>query len=279
MITQEIKTNIERQLQHTRKITFLVGAGISAESGIPTFRGKDGFWTDGSRNFTPQEMGTKKMFDLSFNKVWSWYLYRISICNQAKPNLSHIELSNIEKMIPSRFALISQNVDGLHFRQESFIENLYLIHGDLRFMRCSESCSRELYDIPNSLIEKPRDRNTPILFDETQLLVCPSCGAETRPHVLWFDEYYNEYYYHLNKVLRIAKETGLLIVVGTSGATNLPKKIVKNTLARQGIVVEVNPNESMFTEHLKARKNGFYIQGKSSEVLLEMRRFFQKVLD
>lgn len=276
IITPEIKSKIIQQLKGTRKITFLVGAGISAESGIPTFRGKDGFWTDGSRNFTPQEIGTKRMFDINFNEVWRWYLYRISICNQAYPNLGHIELSKIEQLIPNRFSLISQNVDGLHFREECKINNLYLIHGDLTFMRCSEECSRELYKIPNEIVSKKRTRNTPVLFEETEKLKCPKCNSGTRPHVLWFDEYYNEHQYHLHKVLRIAKETGLLIIIGTSGTTNLPKRIVENTLARQGLVIDINPNENLFTEHLNKLKNGYIVKGKSTEVLPELRKLINK---
>ena len=135
-ITPEIQELIINKVKSGKRITFLVGAGISAESDIPTFRGSDGYWTDGSVNYTPTEIGTKRMFDVNFNEVWRWYLYRISICNIANPNNSHIELANIEKLIPNRFSLISQNVDGLHFRPESKIENLFLIHGDLRYMRC-----------------------------------------------------------------------------------------------------------------------------------------------
>ena len=88
-----------------------------------------------------------------------------------------------------------------------------------------------------------------------------------RPHVLWFDEYYNQSHYRLHDVLRIAKETGLLFVIGTSGATNLPRAIVDNTLARQGVVVDINPNANYFSEKLSGKKNGFWIQEQSGVVL------------
>lgn len=276
MINAKLQQIIEKQLKGNRKITFLTGAGISAESGIPTFRGKDGFWTDDSKNYTPQEIGTRKMFEVNCNEVWRWYLYRISICNNAIPNKGHVLLSQIEHQLLDRFSLISQNVDGLHFRPQSKINNLYLIHGDLRFMRCSEECTKELFKIPKEIIAKNRTPKTKLLYQETQLLRCPNCGEVTRPHVLWFDEYYNDKYYYLDKVLRITKSTGLLIVIGTSGATNLPWRIVENTLQRQGIVIDVNPNENEFTEKLERVKNGYIIKEKSSNFLEEFYELIKK---
>lgn len=267
MVSHEIEEIIKSNLEGNRKITFLVGAGLSSDSGIPIFRGKDGFWTNGSKNYTPQEMGTNRMFQVNANEVWRWYLYRLSICNNAKPNKGHILLSKIEKKLSKRFSLVSQNVDGLHFRPESRIKNLFLIHGDLRFMRCSEKCSTELYEIPSELLINRRTRETPITYKEVQLLKCPKCREDSRPHVLWFDEYYNDKYYHLGEVLRIAKNTGLLIVIGTSGATNLPRKIVENTIKRQGVIIDVNPNENEFSALLARWKNGYSIKDTGTNFL------------
>lgn len=267
MLDQQIRDIITKQLEGNRKITFLVGAGLSAASGIPIFRGHGGYWTDGSNNYTPIEMGTKKMFDVNFNEVWRWYLYRAFICNQAKPNKGHVYLSKIEEKLKDEFSLISQNVDGLHFRKESFIERLYLIHGDLRYMRCDEECTKDLHEIPSHLLEVIDSRETPLKQRDIESLICPLCGELSRPHILWFDEYYNDKYYHLSKVLRIAKSTGLLLIIGTSGATNLPRKIMKNTIARQGIVINIDPNENEFTDILDRLKNGYSIQMTSSDIL------------
>jgi len=276
LIPKELCEKIVMALQGNRKISFLVGAGLSAESGIPTFRGEEGFWTSGSKNYTPQEIGTKKMFDVNSNEVWRWFLYRISICRKAKPNQGHILLSKIENLLSNRFELISQNVDGLHFKPESLVKNVSLIHGDLRFMRCGDECSRELFPIPEELLKKERDRNTPITFEETELLKCPKCGTTSRPHVLWFDEYYNEYHYHLHKVMKVAKDTGLLFIIGTSGATTLPQRIVQNTFSRQGTVIDINPNNNLFTKKIKKNKNGFWIQHGSSKVLQELFDLIQR---
>lgn len=258
---------LDEWLEGTRKLTFLVGAGLSAESGIPTFRGQDGFWTVGSRNETPQSMGTKRMFNVNADEVWRWYLYRFSLCSQAQPNDGHKALSRIERLIGDRFALISQNVDGLHFRKESKISSLYLIHGDLRYMRCSEECSKELYPIPDALFKKVRTRDTPLLGEEKDLLICPKCGEYARPHVLWFDEYYDERNYFLDTTQRIAKMTGLMIVVGTSGATTLPQVLVDRTLSRNGLVLDINPNPNQISDKVENKKSGHVLRANSSLAL------------
>jgi len=270
MINQEIQQRIKQTLKRNRKISFLVGAGLSADSGIPTFRDADGFWTIGSKNYTPQEIGTKKFFDHNANEVWKWFLYRISFCRKAKPNNGHKSLVQLELKLKDRFELISQNVDGLHFVAGNSENKTHLIHGDLRYMRCSEECSNELYHIPDSLFSEDRTRDTPLSIDDTQLLKCPKCDEDTRPHVLWFDEFYDEKFYKLETTLRIAKHSGILFVTGTSGATNLPRRIVETTLSRNGIVIDINPNDNYFSDHLKSLKNGFRIKGGSSEILAEI---------
>ena len=264
-MNEEIKNRIREKIEGKRKVTFLVGAGLSAESGIPTFRDKDGYWTKGSENYTPEEMGTLKMFNVNSNQVWNWYFNRIQITHKAQPNKGHIALSEIQKILNQRFALISQNVDGLHFKSGIDEKGLYLIHGDLRFMRCSESCTDNLYPIPDSLLN--RGFKEGLENEEIQMLTCTNCGDIYRPHVLWFDEYYNEKFYKLNTVQRIAKETGLLFIIGTSNATNLPKRIFELALASSSLVVDINPNENLLTQQILDAKNGYWIKGKSGDIL------------
>ena len=90
------------------------GAGISAESGIPTFRGPEGYWTVGSKEYHPQEMATNRLFRQQPWDVWQWYLYRTSVCARAKPNRGHAILVELEQRLQDRFLLITQNVDNLH---------------------------------------------------------------------------------------------------------------------------------------------------------------------
>jgi len=154
MITTALKFKIKDALHTKCKVLFLVGAGISAESGIPTFRGFDGFWTVGSKNYTPQEMGTLEMFQRTPIEVWKWYLYRKKLCAKAAANEGHKALVKFEQLLKDRFALVSQNVDGLHRAAGNSATKTYLIHGDLTYMRCSENCSDDLYELPKELEEK-----------------------------------------------------------------------------------------------------------------------------
>ncbi|MFC2172386.1 NAD-dependent deacetylase, partial [Acidobacteriota bacterium] len=126
-------------------LTVLTGAGISAESGIPTFRGPEGYWTVGSREYHPQEMATYSMFTQDAEAVWNWYLFRMGVCGRARPNPGHDAVVELERAFKDRFILITQNVDGLHLRAGNSPTLTYQIHGNIFSMRCSRECSREIY--------------------------------------------------------------------------------------------------------------------------------------
>lgn len=251
-------------------ISFLVGAGISAESGIPTFRGKDGYWVSGSKNYRAQEVGTKRFFNIASHEVLKFYLYRKSITAFAEPNQSHFMLQAIEELLEDRFALISQNIDGLHKKAGSSGKRTYLIHGDHDFVRCGDDCSSELYPFPPEIELRDREKDR-LTANEIEFLKCPECGGDLRPHVLWFDEYYNEKFYKKDTVLRISKQTGLLFILGTSGETTLPQTLTKNVLAKNGMVVEVNIAESYFSSLLKDKKNGIIVRSESSPFLSDLK--------
>lgn len=253
-----------------RKLTILTGAGLSADSGIPTFRDKDGFWTVGSVNYMPEEMGTYKMFLEKPLEVWKWFLYRNTICQRAKPNIGHFTITKLEQIFDDRFRLITQNVDGLHAKAGTSEERSFLIHGTLERTRCSCECSKQLYAFPSIEYEKGQH----LTDEQIEALRCPQCRAYLRPHVLWFDESYNERYYRLDSSLRVAKETGLLLIVGTSGATTLPQRIVESVLSKQGLVIDINPNEGYFSQKVRKKKNGYALVGGSSDVLPEFLEVF-----
>ncbi len=107
---------IRQHVPPKSRLTVMTGAGISAESGIPTFRGPEGYWTVGSRSYHPQEMATFAMFRRRPDDVWQWYLHRATVCHQAEPNTGHIAIVALETLFGDRFTLITQNVDGLHLR-------------------------------------------------------------------------------------------------------------------------------------------------------------------
>lgn len=263
---EEKLKKILNQFKHLNgNITVLTGAGISSESGIPTFRGKDGYWTVGSKEHHPEEMATVRMFKVSPYEVWQWYLYRKTVCAQVKPNLGHLAIVELEKVFQDRFVLITQNVDGLHLRAGNAPDRTYQIHGNLNFMRCSAECSGVIVSVPKAVPCK--DKTTPLTETEKKLLVCGQCGAISRPHVLWFDECYDEKFFRLHSSLQKAEKTDLLLVIGTSGATNLPMQVGVTVVHRGGAVIDINPEPNPFSQMAISATNGYYCSEKSSEAL------------
>jgi NAD-dependent deacetylase len=257
----------------TGRLTVLTGAGISAESNIPTFRGPEGYWTIGSKEYQPQEMATYQMFAQKPDEVWKWYLYRLGVCKRALPNLGHHALVEMEALFQNRFTLITQNVDNLHVRAGNSLDRTFQIHGNVFFMRCFKECTRNVFPIPEALTDK--EKNDPLTGQDRQLLLCPDCGSRTRPHVLWFDEIYNEHYYQYHSALKVARETELLIVVGTSGATNLPNQVVWEVKQRNGIIMDVNIEKNPFSHAALSSRQGFFIQQPGGQALPDIVQCFK----
>jgi NAD-dependent deacetylase len=267
MLNLELKQKLAELAQTASHITALTGAGVSAESGIPTFRGSEGYWTIGSKVYHPQEMATYAMFCQKPEEVWCWYLYRRGVCRQAKPNPGHLSLVELEEHFGHRFTLITQNVDGLHLRAGNSLERTYQIHGNVDYMRCAQNCSPDIYPIPEHVPGKAKDE--PLTEADRQALRCPRCGSRTRPHVLWFDEYYDEVHYRFQSSLRVADQTDLLIVAGTSGVTNLPNQVAWKVAERRGVIIDVNVQENIFTE-LALANGGYFLQQPSGVGLPEL---------
>lgn len=256
-ILQEVQTKKSRNY-----ITFLTGAGISSASGIPTYRGSDGIWIKGTKYYKPESFGTFEHFSKNADEVWQYTFFRKKMFSEAEPNDSHYLLKEIEDCIPDKFNLITQNIDNLHQRAGS--RKVYEIHGNLREMRCSEECSKDVYEMPNI---PPKNIEEDLTYDEKKLLFCPKCGEDTRPNILWFDEFYNERNFKLDTTLRIAKNSGLLIILGSSGATNLPNALVQQTIKYGGYVIDVNLEDNNFTENFNGKKNFFKFRGDIKEFL------------
>lgn len=163
-------------------VTVLTGAGISAASGIPTFRGPEGYWTVGTREYTQQELATRVMFERTPDEVWAWYLYRLGVCRAADPNPAHDALATLERGLGDRFLLITQNVDGLHRRAGNSPTRTYAVHGEIEWARCSAECTLQRVPLPDAVT--PKRRGEPLTDADRAALRC----ARLRPHVLWFDE-------------------------------------------------------------------------------------------
>ncbi len=250
------------------RITVLTGAGISAESGIPTFRGPEGYWTVGSVHYQPEQISNYAMFLREPGEVWKWFLYRRGVCRAADPNLGHRALAEMEGLLADHYCLITQNVDGLHLRAGSGLQRTLQIHGNLNYMRCCRACREEALLIPDTLPAKARGEE--MTATEWDLLICPHCGSRTRPHVLLFDECYDETHYRFETALRVAAETSLLIVVGTEGATALPNHIVESVLSNGGTIIDVNVRRNRFSESAEASPQGLFIEGAASAVLTQV---------
>ena len=268
MKNTELKNIIEEVFikEKKNKFTFLTGAGISSDSGIPTYRGSDGIWVKGTKFHKPEEFGTFKYFIKNPEEVWQYTLFRKQMLENAKPNESHKILAEIENELKERFQLITQNVDNLHRRAGN--ENIFEVHGNYREVKCSAAC-REIRPMPKEL--KGKELTEEMSQEEIDAVKCPNCGAWMRANVLWFDEFYDEKTNKVESSLRVAKNTGVLFIIGTSGATNLPMQIAKTTIQFGGYVVEINIEDNAFSEYLSTKKNKLVLRGKSIDFLPEIK--------
>lgn len=251
--------------QRKGRVTLLTGAGISAESGIPTFRGKEGYWTVGSTNYHPTEMATRAAYAEMPDEVWRWYLYRRSVCNAADPNEGHHALVRLEEHLGDRFALVTQNVDGLHLRAGQSLARTFQIHGNTDYMRCPGVDGRDVVRIPDEI--GPFAKGDALTDRHRALLRREGDTQLGRPHVLWFDEYYDEELFSANTAVRKAVSSDLIIVVGTMGQTSLPAQIGQ-LAARQGIpLVDVNIDDNPFARLAAQMDEGHVVRGPSSQAL------------
>jgi len=173
-------------------ITVLTGAGISADSGVPTFRGTDGLW----RNFRAEDLATPEAFERDPRLVWEWYNWRRELIASKQPNVAHLALAELERRCRD-FWLITQNVDGLHRNAGS--RKLSEIHGNIWKVRCT-GCG---------VVEENRDVPISILPS------CPHCRSLLRPHIVWFGE--PLFADDLDTCSRVLKHCDVLLIIGTSG--------------------------------------------------------------
>ncbi len=249
-------------LDPERAIVFLTGAGISAESGIPTFRGAGGYWQVGSAVYQPQEIATWSFFSKNPWEVWRWYLYRRGACSAAQPNAAHHALVALEAAQPARFHLITQNIDGLHTLAGSSSARTYEIHGSGHQLRCAAACTPARFPIPAAVSSKAD--KAPLTAAEKALLVCPRCGGLARPHVLWFDESYEEALYRSTTALEAAEQAAVLVTVGTSGATSLPVHAAIVAAQSGAVFIDINPEQNPFQAFAEER-GGVWLAGAASQ--------------
>ncbi len=213
------------------RVLVITGAGVSAESGIPTFRGKDGYW----RNLDPTKLATPEAFARDPNLVWDWYRERRQRIRKAEPNPAHQAIAKLAERA-REFLLVTQNVDDLHRRAEweqKCIprDKIVQIHGDIFVTRCSR-CDWQRY-------EREHEQH-----DDGSLPKCPECGAFMRPGVVWFGEQLD-----LAKIGTVENfvtggDCDLVIVVGTTALFGYIIDWALRARGHTGQLVEVNPEET-----------------------------------
>ena len=213
-------------------ITILTGAGISADSGVPTFRGADGLW----RNFRAEDLATPEAFERDPRLVWEWYNWRREILATKRPNEAHHALVRLEERAKN-FHLITQNVDGLHRLAGS--RNMSELHGDIWKVRCT-SC-RVVTD----------NREVPLAL----LPHCHTCGGLLRPHIVWFGEALDEQV--LANSFQTVESCDVMIIVGTSGLVYPAAMLTPAARANNAFVIEINldptPHSSVVSLSLQGR--------------------------
>ena len=229
-----MKSLVDRLTRETR-ITVLTGAGVSAASGVPTFRGADGLW----KNFRPETLATAEAFGRDPKLVWEWYAWRRSLIAACDPNPAHRVLAEWSLRFPN-FKLITQNVDGLHesafakaAARQAGPSDVIRLHGSIWEVSCWEGCAKS----------PARWRDETLSFAELPPR-CPHCGGMVRPGVVWFGETLES---DVVQQASDATECDVFITVGTSAIVYPAAGFI--TAARQNgaFTVEINPEATAAT--------------------------------
>jgi NAD-dependent deacetylase len=197
-------------------LTVLTGAGISADSGVPTFRGTDGLW----RNYRAEDLATPEAFERDPRLVWEWYNWRREVLATKKPNEAHLALAELEQRLTDKMWLITQNVDGLHRQAGS--HRLSEIHGNIWLVRCT-GCGT---------VTESRQVPIPILP------TCQDCKALLRPHIVWFGESLDPT--DLRRCNDALGSCDLFLVIGTSGVVYPAAGFATMAKEAGATVVEIN---------------------------------------
>lgn len=231
-----------QKIRSAENILFLTGAGISSESGIPTFRGDGGYW----KKFKAEELATPEAFATHPEVVWEWYDYRRNVCFEAKPNPGHLTIANWQSHSKT-VNLITQNVDGLHPRAGS--KNLLEIHGNIFRARCT-SCDEKFLLSAEGMNQKG-------------LKHCPSCESLLRPDIVWFGESYDNRL--LTKAWEQSKQCHVVFVIGTSANVSVPSNLALTAIRNGALGIEINPESTSLTPSMQ-----LHFAGKSGEILPEI---------
>ncbi len=214
--------------REAKNIVVLTGAGVSAASGIPTFRdAQTGLW----EHFSPEELASPDAFIRNPAQVWQWYAWRRELVAQCEPNAAHIALAKMEAHFPNMH-IVTQNVDGLH--QVAGSKNVIELHGNIQRCKCFR-CNR---------LARGWDRTA------EQPPLCETCGSMIRPDVVWFGESLDEQI--LKKAWALSTSADVLLSVGTSSEVYPAAQLPRIALRHNVPVIEINPNPTPLTDRATA---------------------------
>ena len=234
-------TPLVERLTKAKRVTVLTGAGVSAASGVPTFRGADGLWS----NFRVEELATADAFARDPELVWKWYAWRRELVAACRPNRAHEVLARWSYRYPS-FTLITQNVDGLHERAGT--RNVVRFHGSLWDLQCWNGC--------NGSPARWREESVP--FPECPPR-CPTCGGLARPGVVWFGEAIDP---SILEASLDALDCDVCLVVGTSAVVYPAAGLADEARRRGAFTVEINPETTEATDRFDLS-----LQGRAEDLL------------
>ena len=224
------------RIRESGKIAALTGAGISAESGVPTFRGDEGLW----KKYRSEELATPQAFNRNPELVWEWYNWRRGLIAGKKPNPGHHALASLEKN--KDFTLITQNVDGLHALAGS--RNILELHGSLWRVRCTKCNTRS------------ENRTVPLVYPPK----CEKCQGLLRPDVVWFGESLDQDL--LYRAFTLAAEVRVMMVIGTSAMVQPAASLAWQAQKAGAFVIEINVGSTAFS-----READLVLNGPSGQIL------------
>lgn len=215
--------SVTKQLKEAQKIVFVTGAGISQESGIPTFRGKDGLW----RNYDAMKLATIDAFYENPKLVWEWYNERRKNIFSAEPNLGHKAIAELEKFV--HVVILTQNIDGLHQRAGS--TKVLELHGSIIEIKCT--------------VCKFKDK---ILTEFKEFLPLCKCGNILRPNVVWFGEPLPQDIWQ--QAMIHASKCDVMVIVGTSLVVSPANTLPFYAKQNNAFLIELNPEETMMSRDM-----------------------------
>jgi NAD-dependent deacetylase len=228
-----------RQLGAASRVAVLTGAGVSAQSGIPTFRdAQTGYWAQ----FSPEELATPEAYTKNPERVWAWYAERHAACSSAEPNAAHTALAALEASKGDGFTLVTQNVDGLHARGGS--RRVLELHGNLRTARCERCRHVQNLPAPQHFVPPP---------------TCERCGSRMRPNVVWFTEPLPAD--TLEAAAAAFTEAEVAIVVGTSALVEPAASLARVAKARGAYLIEINPEVTPLSKLCDVRLSADAVKG------------------